>query len=245
MSWRVADDTIVYAIGDIHGRVDLLACMTDMILEDASHRSARHKVIVYLGDYIDRGDNSYDVIEFLINQRDCKDGFRRVFLLGNHEDEMLGFLRGDSFGFSWIEYCGGKETIRSYGVEPHLLEHDIHGSTSMIRRALQECVPASHEAFLKSLVLTHEEGDYLFVHAGIRPDIPIAEQDPDDLIWIREDFLYSHRNFGKVVVHGHSISWDGPAIRPNRIGIDTGAFATGVLTCLVLHDDQRSFIQTT
>lgn len=234
----VGAGTVVYAVGDIHGRADLLDRLLARVREDAAARSERRKVLVFLGDYIDRGPESRRVIDLLAAED--PDGPERVFLKGNHEDAMLGFLASPEIGFQWLGF-GGAATLRSYGVDPHAAHVD--GGFELLRRELARALPLSHRRFLDRLALCHEEGDYLFVHAGVRPGIPLDRQDPDDLIWIRGAFLESREDFGKTVVHGHSIA-PLPELRANRIGIDTGAFATGVLTCLVLRGARRAFIQT-
>lgn len=231
---RVGRDTLIYAVGDIHGRADLLAALHGRILDDAAARSQNRRLIVFLGDYVDRGAHSREVIDCLIDAARSDDGFERIFLKGNHDDAMIGFLNGDHDGAWWITMLGGRETLRSYGVS----------AGKDARHLLRRNLPESHGMFLNALQPVHLEDGLLFVHAGIRPGIPLDEQDPEDLMWIREEFLHSNADFGHIVVHGHTICWDGPEIRNNRIGIDTGAFATGVLTCLVVTRDHLGFLQT-
>lgn len=229
----------IYAIGDIHGRADLLQALHDKIVDDARHAAAARKCIVYLGDYVDRGLQSKLVIELLLNG--APEGFEVAYLKGNHEDFMLRFLEDSRIGPAWIANGGG-ETLYSYGVrsfergeELDLLNH--------LRMQLRERLPERHLQFLRALKLWHVEGDYFFVHAGIRPGIALEEQRAEDMLWIRELFLNDERDHGKIIVHGHTIA-DEPQARSNRIGIDTGAYATGVLTCLVLEGTARGFIQT-
>ena len=236
----MSGDTIVYAVGDIHGRADLLEVLTRRILDDAAGRRQERKVIVFLGDYVDRGDSSRGVIDFLIDAARSDDGFERVFLKGNHEDAMMRFLAGEGGGKWWIERLGGAATLRSYGVDVPSWRGILESARHRLRRNL----PDSHAAFLESLKLVHREDGHLFVHAGLRPGVPLDEQDPEDLLWIRDEFLHSNADFGGVVVHGHTICWNGPEIRSNRIGIDTGACVTGVLTCLVLSPGRMDFLQT-
>jgi serine/threonine protein phosphatase 1 len=229
----------IYVVGDIHGRSDLLARLHHAIRADIHERPAPLKrTLVYLGDYVDRGPGSREVLEMLI--RTPIEGTKQVYLKGNHEDMMLRFIRGDDVPH-WL-YNGGDAALASYGiVAPQMMP-----SPSMIeqlRRRLQNVLPAEHVAFLESLELMHVAGDYLFVHAGIRPGVPLDAQRPADLMWIRDPFLVATNTFGKCVVHGHTISLT-PEVRPNRIGIDTGAFYSGCLTCLVLEGDRVGFLQT-
>ena len=233
---RTAPDTRVYAVGDIHGRLDLLRRINQQIHEDAYAHQAPRNVVVYLGDYIDRGESSRAVIDWLIDNP--LPGFQSVHLLGNHEQSLLQFLTDVGVGPAWLAY-GGRATLLSYGVRPPAAERDLPATQEELRAAL----PARHLAFLRGLRLSHAEGDYLFVHAGVRPGVPLAAQSAEDLLWIREEFLQSGADFGKIVVHGHTIA-DAPEVRPNRIGIDTGAFASGTLTCLVLAEERWSFLQT-
>lgn len=236
----VGDETVVYAVGDVHGRADLLERLLVKIRTDAAQRSQGHKVLVYLGDYVDRGLESRAVIESLLAQGG--DGLERVFLKGNHEDAMLQFLDSTEIGSSWMGF-GGDATLYSYGVDVFGTPPEGVERLNHIQEQLRANTPPEHVAFLEGLELYHQEGDYFFVHAGVRPGLGLGDQDANDMMWIRDEFLNSTANFGKVVVHGHSIKPQ-PVVRSNRIGIDTGAFATGVLTCLVLAGAEQSFIQT-
>jgi serine/threonine protein phosphatase 1 len=233
---RAPPGSRIYAIGDIHGRLDLLRAITQLIHEDAYAHQAPRNVAIYLGDYVDRGDMSSAVIDWLLDQP--LPGFESVHLLGNHEDSMLQFLTDARVGPPWLAY-GGVATLRSYGVRPPSADRDL----ARVQDDLRDKLPERHVSFLRGLALQHVEGDYAFVHAGVRPGVALASQVPQDLLWIREEFLSSHADFGKIVVHGHTIVEE-PEVRRNRIGIDTGAFASGTLTCLVLADDQWSFLQT-
>jgi serine/threonine protein phosphatase 1 len=228
----------VYAIGDIHGRRDLLTELHRTIMADARSAKNLDKVCVYIGDYVDRGDESRGVIDLLLSAP--LPGFRAVHLLGNHEDIMLRFLEDPTVAPLWIAN-GGDATLYSYGVDWRV--HTQADDLESLRLAFRAAVPANHLKFLRSLSLSHAEGDYVFVHAGIRPGRELAQQDAEDLIWIRDEFLSSQADHGCVVVHGHSISPQ-PDLRDNRIGIDTGAFASGKLTSLVLEGDARRFLQT-
>jgi serine/threonine protein phosphatase 1 len=236
---RVPDGERLYVVGDVHGRSDLLARIHHAIRADVHERPGPLKrTVVYLGDYVDRGPGSFQVLEMLI--RMPLEGMKLVYLKGNHEDMMLRFIRGDDIP-GWL-YNGGDATLASYGV----MVTRMMPSPTMIaelRRRLQNAMPAAHVTFLESLQLMHLAGDYLFVHAGIRPGVPLDAQRPADLMWIREPFLVAKNTFGKCVVHGHTISTV-PEVRANRIGIDTGAFYSGRLTCLVLEGDRVGFLQT-
>ena len=236
---RVPSATRVYAVGDIHGQADLLRRLRDTISEDASMASRARNVVVYLGDYVDRGPASREVIELLLNEP--LSGFEEIHLKGNHEDFMLEFLDEPGIGEQWY-LNGGDTTLASYGVERGGSMGGRAGF-SAIRDQLRRKLPVEHLAFLRSLEMYHVEGDYLFVHAGIRPGRPLKQQEPQDLLWIRNEFLFSSVDHGCCVVHGHSISPD-PEIRSNRIGIDTGAYVTGRLTGLVLDGAERRILQT-
>ena len=226
----------VYAIGDIHGRLDLLSRLHQMILEDAGS-AAGDRTLVYLGDYVDRGPESAGVVELL--SKETLPGFSAIHLMGNHEDFMLRFLDDNSSGNAWFAN-GGVATLRSYGVK---FDYAELLSPGRLQDKLSRNLPARHLDFLRALTLSHVIGDYLFVHAGIRPAVAMELQTPADLLWIRGDFLNSTADHGRIVVHGHTIT-DAPEIRENRIGIDTGAFATERLTCLVLEGASQRFLHT-
>ncbi len=227
-------------VGDIHGRADLVRQLHGLILADAAaHRNGR-PVVVYLGDYVDRGLESRQVLDLLLEEP--LSGFEEIRLLGNHEQAMLDFLEDPGIGPAWLHY-GGAATLYSYGINaqarpPEGVERFAHLSAELAR-----LLPPRHLQFLHRLKLHHVEGDYLFVHAGIRPGVPIERQQREDLLYIRDEFLNFSDSHGCIVVHGHTITAD-PDVRANRIGIDTGAFATGRLTCLVLDGAERRFLQT-
>lgn len=232
----------VYAIGDVHGRYDLLTTLLSMIEADAEGDARDENVLVFLGDYVDRGPDSKRVVERLTMPP--PPGFDIVCLKGNHEEIMLQFLDGEGDAILWLRN-GGRETLRSYGIDTS----DLYASPipdqaiEQVRRQLRSLIPGSHVEFLSSLDLMHPEGDYLFVHAGVRPGVELADQREEDLVWIRNDFLKSSEDFGKIIVHGHSITYQ-PTITANRIGIDTGAWRSDVLTCLVLDGEERRFLST-
>lgn len=236
---RTAPGSRVYAIGDVHGRLDLLDELVDAIEADSRKGGPREQTLVLLGDYIDRGPDSAAVLDWIIDRR--FETLRLVALLGNHEASMLRFLSDIGIGPSWL-YYGGRETLKSYGI--HTSRHeDRPMALERLQTALRERLPRRHLELLEGLELSYVNGDYLFVHAGIRPGIPLAAQSRDDLIWIRDEFLHSARDHGKVVVHGHTIAPE-PEICTNRIGIDTGAFATDRLSCVILEDEARRFLHT-
>lgn len=234
---RAPAGTRLYAIGDIHGRDDLLARLHGLIEADLAARPIGAATAVYLGDYVDRGPSSFEVIERLLHEPLA--GCQAVHLTGNHEAMMLTFLdHGDDV---WL-FNGGGETLASYGIEggdPWTGYYDVLA----LRERLREVLPERHLRFLRGLATRFACGDYLFVHAGIRPGRPLDRQKTRDLIWIREPFLSSTTDFGACVVHGHSISPE-PEFRGNRIGIDTGAYVTGRLTCLVLEEDEQRLLHT-
>ena len=236
---RAPENSRVYAIGDIHGRVDLLRRLHRQILDDAKDAPDKRKVIVYVGDYVDRGPDSFGVIDMLTHEP--LEGFERHLLRGNHEDMMTGFLETGTGGEMWL-MNGGRDTMDSYGIDLWDMLLDLC-DLEKARQGLLHAVPESHLKFIKDLELHHREGDYLFVHAGILPGVRLEEQTERDLLWIRGEFLDSDADHGFVVVHGHS-SRSEPEARANRIGIDTGAWHSNRLTALVLEDDSRRFLQT-
>ncbi|MSO91994.1 MAG: serine/threonine protein phosphatase [Rhodospirillales bacterium] len=240
---RVSPGRRVYAVGDIHGRFDLLLKLLATIREDALRRrpgdEACTNVLIYIGDYVDRGPESFAVVDYLIH--DPHIGFETVFLKGNHEDMLVRFVSEGALGEAWM-MNGGVATLRSYGVNAAVLVDDPD-PLDAARREFVKVLPQSHRDFYKALKLSHVDGDYVFVHAGVRPGVALGKQNEADMLWIRGEFLDSDADFGRMVVHGHSIR-PIPDIQPNRIGIDTGAFYTNRLTCLVLEGEDRRFLQT-
>jgi len=236
---RAPDGERIYAIGDIHGRLDLLQMLVEAIEGEQRSQPTLRPTVVFLGDYVDRGPHSFGVIDWLLG-RPLPD-FDRVHLRGNHEDWFESFRSDTSVGPSWF-YCGGVETLASYGVRAEQGEANPARLIGL-QADLAAALPASHRAFLRDLEAYRAIGGYLFVHAGVRPGVPLAEQSLDDLLWIRDTFLHSSVDHGHIVVHGHTIVNEAQ-ICPNRIGIDTGAFATNVLTCLVLEAERYRLIQT-
>jgi serine/threonine protein phosphatase 1 len=237
-TYRGADGARAYAIGDVHGRLDLLDRMLQLIGEDIAARPHDNVYIVMLGDLIDRGPDSARVIERLRTFDDF--AARLVFLLGNHEEIMLRVLAAEpGLAYDWMAF-GGDACLQSYGVSAR--EMAARDEPAIAER-LERAVPAEHIAFIKQFGDTFQFGDYLFVHAGIRPGVAIDEQNPHDLRWIRRPFLSDTSDHGLIVVHGHTMS-DEAEVRTNRIGIDTGAYHSSVLTALAVEDDQRWFLST-
>ena len=227
-----------YVVGDIHGRDDLLEALLEKIHEDLNRRPARKAILAFVGDLIDRGPSSAQVVERMRTYR--HPGVRPRFILGNHEEVLLRILAGDAPLITKWRWFGGTECLQSYGVDVEKLAAlDDKAALAMVRAA----IPRRHAEFIHSFVDSCRFGDYLFVHAGIRPGVPLEEQLQSDLRWIREPFLYDDTDHGFVVVHGHTIS-DECEERSNRIGIDTGAFRSGVLTALAIEEGDRWFIDT-
>jgi serine/threonine protein phosphatase 1 len=222
---RLPEGMRIYAFGDIHGRADLLRQMFTEIDADLARSPVSRSIEVYLGDYIDRGPHSGHTLDLLIGRGRSRE---TVFLKGNHEAYFLELLRDPNKLDDWRQF-GGLQTLMSYGLQPSL-NPDATERIELISR-LNEIVPAEHLAFLRGLQPSFACGDFFFVHAGVRPGIPLSQQHESDLLWIRNEFLDSEVNFGKFIVHGHTPVRE-PDIRKNRINIDTGAYATGNLTLL-------------
>ena len=235
----VPDGTVVWAVGDIHGRLDLLQPLAEAIVTDLHASAATRKVVVFLGDYIDRGPDSRGVLRLLADLSGVP-GIEWRFLKGNHEQAMLGFLDDPSAGPKWCEY-GGDNALRSYGLRvPNL----VHRTEAWARVAadLRHKLTAGETAFLENLELSVTVGDYFFSHAGARPGVALDRQSPEDLMWIRRPFLDSDVGFEQVVVHGHTPT---PTVYEDgrRIGIDTKAYETGVLTALRLERLGRTIVR--
>lgn len=227
---RVPRGVRVYAIGDIHGRADLLAQLFKRIDEDFAVAPALQRLEVFLGDYVDRGSASRQVIDLLIERA------RRhhtALLKGNHEALLADFLHKPSTLDTW-QRLGGLETLMSYGITPSM-NADTRKQAELAH-SLDSVLPPNHKQFFGNLRTSFAFGDYFFVHAGVRPSVALEKQREADLLWIRQEFLLYEGDFGKIIVHGHTPVQE-PDIRSNRINIDTGAYATGRLTCLVLEED--------
>jgi serine/threonine protein phosphatase 1 len=228
----------VYAVGDIHGRYDLLEAIAAEIGRDLTAAPPQRSVEIFLGDYIDRGPQSRDVLEWMVSSPLLAD--ERICLLGNHEDMLLQVIADSEATWQWLQN-GGLATLLSYdAISPDAL---AELTVAEARAAFLAAFPTAHRAFVEGLPRLKRIGGYVFVHAGLRPGRAIEDQDPDDLVWIRDAFLFSRADFGACVVHGHTPA-DRPEVLPNRINLDTGAFFTGRLTCLVLEGDTRRFLQT-
>jgi serine/threonine protein phosphatase 1 len=226
----------VYAVGDIHGCSKLLDQLHELIAADAAPSTAE-KRIVYLGDYVDRGPDSKGSIERLLHSVPA--GLAPVYLKGNHDGALLDFLEDSESYRAWRNY-GAPATLLSYGVRPPL--YDSLEAFEAARIALSGSIPLEHLQFLRNLELSFVLGDYVFVHAGLRPGIPIARQQEQDLLWIRDEFLSSGSTFEKFVVHGHSPVPNATRLR-NRIPVDSGAYATGVLSCAVLEGESCRILE--
>jgi serine/threonine protein phosphatase 1 len=229
----------LYAIGDVHGRYDLLRDLLDRLEEhSAALPPAASTHVILLGDLVDRGPDSASVLRFLYNSQQRTD--RLVVLLGNHEELMLRALDGEKGMLrAWMR-VGGRETMKSFGVTPPTKEE----SSAVATQQLIEAIPAEWVEWMRGFPLTAKSGDYMFCHAGIRPGIALRRQARADLLWIRDEFLLDDESdHGAMIIHGHSISHE-VEMRSNRIGIDTGAFSSGVLTALYLEGERREIIST-
>jgi serine/threonine protein phosphatase 1 len=231
-----------YAIGDVHGRLDLLRRLLALIRTDYLERAGSAPELVFLGDYVDRGPDSAGVIGCLValaEQASATAAPAPVFLMGNHEALMLDFLADGPRSAAWV-HNGGDATLASYGVGLAALGR---AELSRARAELTAALPDAHRRFLAGLAPYHRADPYLFVHAGLRPFVPLAQQDAEDLLWIRTPFLEAMGGIDHFVVHGHTIAAT-PELRPHRLGIDTGAFATGCLTAAVIEAAGLRFLDT-
>ncbi len=237
---RIPPGRRVYAVGDIHGRADLLAKLLEELHVDVARGGFEGRpILVFLGDYIDRGFQSKDVLDILLGE--LMSPFETYFLKGNHEAAMVQFLTDPAIGPRWAEF-GGAETLVSYGVRPPRQRTSVE-QWERASEELNNVLPAEHLDFLNHLDLSVRIGDYVFVHAGVRPGVSLDEQTEYDLLWIREEFLADRRPLGAVIVHGHT-----PVTAPHRdsrrIGIDTGAYLSGKLTAARFEHETVEFIST-
>lgn len=227
----------IYAVGDIHGRLDLLDVLLSLIETDMARRPATRPISIFLGDYIDRGPSSRAVIDRLIEHRAKQES---IFLKGNHEAIAVSCLSDRSMIDQWLR-LGGRETLLSYGIPAELLTNGKQ--VAELQLAFHDAFPQAHFRFFAGLKSFYTFGDFFFVHAGVRPNVDLSQQKESDLLWIRNEFLSSDFDFGKIVVHGHTPQSD-IEVKANRINIDTGAFATGCLTCLVIEGETLSVMDT-
>ena len=238
---RTPQDCVVWAVGDIHGRSDLSGPLIQAIQADLSATSAGRRVIVFLGDHVDRGPDSRGVLDQVIEA--AADPSLEVYCLrGNHEDRMEAFLDDPALGPGWCDY-GGRECLMSYGVVPPAMRGDPAGWTAA-SQALRAALPDSHLRLLRSQGHSVAIGDYFFAHAGARPGVALEAQSPEDLMWVRQEFLDHPAPFEKVVVHGHTPA-DVVVSDARRIGLDTGAYATNVLSAVRLEGETRALLQAT
>jgi serine/threonine protein phosphatase 1 len=235
---RIADGVRIYAVGDIHGCSFLLEQLLASIEAHARAFPSPRPILVFLGDYIDRGPASRQVIDQLIFLRDHGEV---IFIKGNHEGYLLEFLKNPAILPKWLRY-GALDTLRSYGITPrsHFELKEQERVATALRAALNKC---GHLEFFDRLKLSFICEDFFFVHAGVRPGASLDQQSEEDLLWIRDEFLQYEGDLGKIIVHGHT-----PVVQPevcfNRINIDTGAYATGRLTCLIIERDRMKFAGT-
>lgn len=234
--WPMLPDGLrVYAVGDVHGRADLLKSLFSRIDEDLKKHPAAQSVQIFLGDYVDRGLDSAGVMDLLIERRQTH---RVVCLKGNHEAFLIDFLEDPQLLRLWAKN-GGLATLASYGLTPPINPNPKEAAE--LCASLRSTIPERHIKFLAGLELAFTCGDFFFVHAGVRPSKPLSCQREEDLLWIRDEFLRHEEPFEKIIVHGHTPVME-PEVRQNRINIDTGAYATGRLTCLRLEGDKIEFL---
>ena len=238
-SGMVPDGAVVFAVGDIHGRFDLLQKLMTKLSGEVRQNQYEDVHLIFLGDYIDRGFDSKSVLDYLARMEWGR--VKPVFLLGNHEQTMLDFLERPDVGARWIEY-GGRGTLISYGVQVPENRADM-AAWEAASAALKKAMPKSHVDFLKGLQSFHEFGNCYFVHAGIDPARSLSEQTDEDRLWIRDKFLSSSKKFEKVIVHGHTPE-EQPTWNGRRIGVDTGAYITNTLTAVRICGSEVDFITT-
>jgi serine/threonine protein phosphatase 1 len=232
---------LVYAIGDVHGRLDVLGPLLRDIAHDAlATQPAERPLLVFLGDYVDRGPESRQVIDAVLRMQ-ADGAFEVAALKGNHEEALLQFLDEPGFATTWMEHGGGM-TLASYGVQPAASRTDAAAWVS-VRDEFDRMLSDAHRQFYQGLELVRVVGDYAFVHAGVRPGVALEAQSERDLLWIRHEFLNDRGPFGKVIVHGHTPTEE-PQMLRHRLGVDTGAYATGVLTAVRLYGEDQRLMQS-
>ncbi|HEX2940941.1 MAG TPA: metallophosphoesterase family protein [Rhodopila sp.] len=222
----------VYAVGDVHGCLDRLVSLHEMIAQDLAERPVKHATLIHLGDYVDRGSDSAQVIDWLINGPPVP-AQAFINLMGNHEQMMLAAVASvDKEAPSMWLMNGGADSLLSWGIP-----RTVPSAEWALR------IPRQHLLFIRDLAINHRVGPYFFVHAGVQPGVPLDQQTRHDMLWIREPFLSSRASHGAVIVHGHTPKRE-PIVHPNRIAIDTGAVVGGALTCVVLEGDKLGFLQS-
>lgn len=234
VKWRLPEGLRVYAVGDVHGCHAMLERLLEAIEADHAARPAARRQLIFLGDLINRGSGTRAVIERLMSL----DPLETLFLAGNHEEVLCGLWRGNDDLAPLFHRCGARATMLSYGVSPD--DYDAWDD-AQLAAAVRSYIPASHIAFLEGFADRHMLGDYLFVHAGIRPGVPIGVQSAQDMRWIRTEFTGSARDHGCMVVHGHSIV-EQPELHPNRIAVDTGAYRGGHLSAVGIEGGETWFL---
>jgi serine/threonine protein phosphatase 1 len=231
---------LVYAVGDVHGRLDALEPLLRQVAEDYMLvRPAEPAKLVFLGDYLDRGPDSKRVVDLVLGMRGHPE-FEVRALKGNHEEALLHFLEDPPFGAQWMEHGGGP-TLVSYGVQPPPTRTD-NDAWAKTAEELKAAIPEAHMSFFRELELMVTVGDYAFVHAGVRPGVPLDQQVERDLLWIRQEFIAEKGPHPKVIVHGHTPNEEAQLTRW-RLGVDTGCYATGLLTAVRLMDQEQRLIQ--
>jgi serine/threonine protein phosphatase 1 len=236
--YKAPQGEILYAIGDIHGRLDLLEALLAKIEQDSAAYADASPRIILLGDLIDRGADSRGVVERVMQLQ--QEAPRSICLMGNHEKMLLDLYDGEKKWARPFHNAGGRATLLSYGAA--VQDYDVWDWPELAH-AVRHYVPQSHVDFMRNCPAFYAAGEYYFVHAGVKPGVALADQVPADLLWIRERFTASKAAHGACIVHGHSISQK-PDVQPNRIGIDTGAYASGTLTALVAYEDKTKFLST-
>jgi serine/threonine protein phosphatase 1 len=234
----IPDGIRIYAIGDVHGCADLLTEVLTFVDSDLMVNPTPRSIQVFLGDYVDRGPASSEVLNCLVER---SSNHECIFLKGNHETYLLKFLENPDALSEW-QQLGGFETLISYRLVPSL--NSRQAEQAELAKALRQNLPESHQQFLAGLKPSFTCGDFFFVHAGVMPGVPLYQQREADLLEIRDAFLYCQNDFGKIIVHGHTPVLE-PEIRPNRINIDTGSYASGRLTCMIIERDKFRFVLKT
>jgi serine/threonine protein phosphatase 1 len=238
---RAPEGVALYVIGDVHGRSDLLHGLLRKIAFDAARLESQvQRELIFLGDYVDRGPDSRGVIDLILSTSAERDFWSVTALKGNHEQALLQFMDEPELWPMWQGF-GARETLQSYGVNPPA-PGSAPDDWARASREMNEAVPPSHRQFLEQLEICVVRGDYLFAHAGVRPGAPLDQQSEQDLLWIRDDFLRNERRLDKVIVHGHTPAEEA-YVGVHRIGLDTGAYATSLLTAIKLKGEERILIQ--